>query len=426
MHRQRKTGRPSRLELLLLSAALMGIPAGCADDEGHSGPARTESAPISARVFQVAERDWPQAVATQGNLVADETAVIGAKVPGRVDHVAVDLGDFVTAGSVLASLDRREYRERVRQAEAELTQARSAIGLDPEDDVEKLNPHASPIVVEQKALWEQAKSDRDRASVLRTRQAATEAQYEAAVAAEQVAAARHTSALNSVREKIALVRVKAALLEVARQDFEDAELRAPFDGRIRERHVSPGTYVQLGDPVVTIIRDNPLRYRGTVPEPYASSLAIGQKVRLRVAEGAELPEVTISRISPALDPFSRSLLFEALVPNEEHAIQAGQFSQGEVLLGDSRRVIALPRSAVVEFAGTRKVWKVVDGLAVEQSVETGARQENMVEVLAGIAPGDQVLMDGAKGRSARVEIQEVIAANPVDAGIGMSGDPAPR
>jgi RND family efflux transporter MFP subunit len=371
----------------------------------------------------VGEQSWPQVVATQGDLVADETTVVGAKVAGRIESVSVDLGDVVEAGAVLASLDRRDYQERQRQAEAELAQSRAAIGLDADADLATVDPHASPVVVEQKALWDQARADLDRIRGLRARQAVTDTQYEGAVAAEQAAGARHRAALNAVREKIALIRVRATQLEVARREFEDAEIRAPFHGRVQDRHVAPGMYVQVGDAVVTLIRDDPLRYRGTVPEPYASSIAVGQRVRLRVAAGAELPEVTITRISPALDPLSRSLLFEALVPNEDHAIQAGRFSQGEVILDRTRQVVALPQSAVVEFAGTRKVWKVVDGKAVEQPVETGAKRADLVEILGGLKPGDQVLIDGAKGRPAKVETEEVAAANPPDDRAGRTAAP---
>ncbi|QDV32401.1 efflux RND transporter periplasmic adaptor subunit [Tautonia plasticadhaerens] len=414
---------PPGLPLVLLSGLLLSGLTGCSETEGIAATPRPAPPPLRVRVVRVAEQDWDRVVATQGNLVADETTVVGTKVAGRIDRVHVDLGDFVEAGTVLASLDRRELQEQVRQAEAELVQARAAIGLDPDDALDEVEPETCPIVLEQKALWDQARADRDRSAALRNRQVATDTEYETALTAEQVAKARHASAINSVREMIAMARVRAAQLELARQALADAEIRAPFDGRVQDRRVAPGMYVQVGDPVITLIRDDPLRYRGTVPEAFASSLAIGQVVRLRVQQGPALPDVEISRISPAIDPFSRSLLFEARVPNTDHAIQAGQFSQGEVMLDESRRTIALPGSAVVEFAGTRKVWKVVDGQAVEQPIELGLRRGDLVEILGGLDPGDLVLVDGSEGRTAEVEIRdEVIASLP---GAGAGGPPSP-
>ena len=399
------------IELLLVGVCV----AGCSESDTTSPQRSSSSEPIRARVLQVTEQAWPLVVPTQGDLVADETTVVGAKVAGRVERVLVDLGDAVKAGTVLVSLDQQEHQERVRQAEAELTQVRAAIGLGKEDSLDRLDPHSAPTVVEQKALWDQARADRDRLEALHKRNAATDTQLAAVIATEQVGKARLTSAINSVRENIALVRVRTAQLELARQQLEDAEIRAPFDGRIQERHVAAGTYVQVGDAVVTLIRDDPLRFRGTVPELYASNIALGQRVRLRTAQGPTLPEVPITRISPALDPLSRSLLFEALVPNQNHAIQAGQFTQGEVLLDQSRQTIALPKSAIVQFAGTQKVWKVVDGQAVEESVETGEKRNGLVEILSGVQAGDQVLIDGSEGRSTKVDVEEIVAGSTDDA-----------
>ncbi|WP_169976938.1 efflux RND transporter periplasmic adaptor subunit [Tautonia rosea] len=419
------SGPPEFLLLGLLFALAAGS-TGCSESEGGAATVTPTPSPIRATLVEVSEQQWPSEVATQGNLVADETTVVGAKVAGRIDQVHVDLGDFVEAGTVLASLDRRELQEQVRQAEAELIQARAAIGLDLQDSLDEVEPEAFPIVLEQKALWDQARADRDRSAALRNRQVATDTEYETALTAEQVARARYAAAINSVRELIATARVRTAQLELARQALEEAEIRAPFDARIQDRHVSPGMYVQVGAPVATLIRDDPLRYRGTVPELFASSLAIGQLVRLRVETGPELPEVTISRISPSIDPLSRSVLFEASVPNPDHAIQAGQFSQGEVVLDQSRRIIALPKSAVVEFAGTRKVWKVVDGSAVEQPVELGGHRDDLIEILDGLEPGEQVLLDGSLGRPAPVEIPMEIAALHNDGGSGEHPSKFPR
>ncbi len=409
-----RTGFPLSLLLLLLAGLLLLSASGCSETEGNADTTLLASGSVEARVIQVREQDWPQVVATQGNLDADEVTVVGAKVAGRIDQVAVDLGDQVNKGALLASLDRREHQERVRQAEAELTQALASIGLDRAADLSELDPQTTPIVIEQKALWDQSRIDRDRLSSLRNRQVAAGTDYDSAVTAEQVAKARYATAINEVLEKIATARVRDAQLALASQQLEDAEIRAPYDSRIQDRHVSAGSYVQIGDPIVTLIRDNPVRYRGTVPEPYASSIAIGQTVRLFVESRPESIEVAITRISPAIDPFSRSLLFEAIVPNEDRSIQAGRFSQGEVVLDEARRAVALPKSAIVQFAGTQKVWKVVKGHAVEQPIEIGEKRKDRVEILSGLEPGDLVLIDGSKGRDAKVEIQEIIGIERAD------------
>jgi membrane fusion protein (multidrug efflux system) len=151
-----------------------------------------------------------------------------------------------------------------------------------------------------------------------------------------------------------------------------------------------------------LVRTNPLRYRGTLPERYAHWLSIGQTVRVSVNAGAEPCLSQVSRISPALDPGSRALTFEAEVDNGGGRLRAGQFAEATVELDRQRQALVVPATAIVEFAGTEKVWKVTEGLCREQPVQTGERREGWVEIVAGLSAGDVILVEGRLGREARV------------------------
>ncbi len=96
--------------------------------------------PVSAAVMTIEPQPWPAIVRTQGNLVADDVAVVGAKVAGRVAQTVVELGQEVHEGDPLVRLDPVEFEMQVTQAEAQLLQARSAVGLKPGDPLEKLEP----------------------------------------------------------------------------------------------------------------------------------------------------------------------------------------------------------------------------------------------------------------------------------------------
>jgi len=384
----------------MLAAALNGCGRSSTDDSaGVSRPAT----PIRAEVLSIERVRWPTIVRTQGSLFADEVAVVGAKVAGRIAEVHVELGDVLKAGDPLVTLDQEEFRLQVAQAEAQLQQTRAAVGLRVDDPVEKLNPENSPPVREAKAVWDEARARRDRARQLRSQNAGTEAELEQAVAAEQVAAAQHASAINSVNEKIALIGVRAAELSLARQRLADAVIPAPFDGPVEERHVAPGAFVQIGMPIVTLVRDNPLHFRGRMPERYSRRLRVGQEVRLQVEAVAQPRVARVTRISPTLDPLSRSLLFEARVDNADGRLWAGIFAEAEVIIDSDAETIVVPESALGEFAGVEKVWKVVDGSAREQIVLTGERRDGRVEIVDGLAPGDVILGDADLGRVARVD-----------------------
>jgi RND family efflux transporter MFP subunit len=371
--------------------------------------------PIRAEVLSIERAAWPTMVRTQGSLFADEVAVVGAKVAGRIAEVHVELGDVLKAGDPLVTLDQEEFRLQVAQAEAQLQQTRAAVGLRPDDPVESLDPENSPPVREAKAVWDEAKAKRDRARQLRSQNTVTQAELEQMVAAEQVAAAQHASAINSVNEKIALIGVRAAELSLARQRLSDAVIPAPFDGLVDERHVAPGAFVQIGVPIVTLVRDNPLHFRGRMPERHSRRLRVGQEVRLQVEAVAQPRVVQVTRISPTLDPLSRSLLFEARVDNADGLLWAGIFAEAEVVIDSDAEKIVVPESAVAEFAGVEKVWKVVDGSAQEQIVLTGERRDGRIEIIDGLAPGDAILGDADLGRVARVDAIEAARPQTTDA-----------
>ena len=392
----------SRFAAWALCGAL--LPLGCGTSTETPSAATTQPVPtIEAELVRVQARSWPTIVRSQGNLVADEVAVVGAKVAGRVAEVHVDLGDFVRAGKPLAHLDQSEFLLEVAQAEAQLAQARSAVGLKPGDPVDQLDPESSPPVRQEQATWDEAKANLDRSTRLQTQGAITDSEYDQFVAAERVAEARYASALNSVHEKIALVGVREAELSLARDRLLDATIPAPFDALVQQRHVAPGVYVDVGDAVATMVRANPLRFQGTIPERHAQRLALGQEVRLKIESIAEPRTVRITRISPALDRLSRSLLFEAEVDNSDRRLRTGLFAEAEVVLDPDAEVLVVPASAVVEFAGAEKVWKVVDGRAAEQEVLTGGRRGEGIEIIEGLVTGDLILQDAAGGRIAKVQ-----------------------
>ena len=100
--------------------------------------------------------------------MADEDAVVCSKIPGRVEQVAIDIGDVVRKGQTLVTLDRRELDLRLLQAQAQLRTACAAVGMSPEADESKLDHHrSSPLMLEQ-ALVEEAQTAVNRARPLVT------------------------------------------------------------------------------------------------------------------------------------------------------------------------------------------------------------------------------------------------------------------
>jgi len=418
--------RLSRTAGLWLGICLLAA-AGCGQSPAEPGAvAATPEAPVlRTEVMSVTAQPWPTLVLVSGSMFADERAVVGAKVAGRVAEVNIDLGDTVSAAEPLVSLDRQDFELQVTQAEAQLEASRASVGLAAGDPVEKLNPVNSPPVREAEAVWNEAKTKSQRWSQLRQQNAVTEADADAVKAGEEVAAAKYSAALNGVREKIATIGVRGAELALAQQRLADAVVAAPFDGLVVERHVAPGSFVQIGDPIATIVRTDPLHFRGMISERYARRLSLGQPVEVQIESISEPRTARVTRISPTLDPLSRALLFEAEFANPDRSIRPGLFAEGKVTLDAESEAVVLPESAVIEFAGVEKVWKVVDGSATEQVVATGERRDGQIEILDGVTAGETVLVRAAEGRVARVEPIEHPAVDPAMTGAGGSDGSQP-
>jgi membrane fusion protein (multidrug efflux system) len=248
----------------------------------------------------------------------------------------------------------------------------------------------------ERALIDEARAAVARAEQLRPRGVVTASEFERVEAQLKTAEARYHSALNNVGEQIALIGVRRAELAIAQQQFDDAQIVAPFDGIVQLRNVAAGEYVQVGQAMVTLVRADKLRFTAGVPERRAGEVRVGQEVHLHLP-GDRPVVAAVSRISPMVTQTSRSLLIEADVENRGLLWRAGQFAEGEIIVNRDEQVLAVPAAAVSEFAGVQKVWLVREGQAVEQPIRVGRRDLARVEVLSGISPGDLVVGNSHDG-----------------------------
>jgi len=419
----KKLGIPEMIGLVLIALAVGTL--GCtnkatADKPSETVVKRPAAKPVALTPVQL--RDWPATVRVQGSLHGDEQAVIGAKVAGRVKVVKVEFGTVVQAGDVIAQLDPEEFDLQVKQAEAQLEQVRAKVGLKPGQPDDELNPLKSPPVLQEKALLEEARANLDRTEQLHRQGTVTTAELHQREAALSVAEARFEASLNSVDEQIALLGVRKAELALAREHQSEATVKAPFTGVIQERRVAPGVYVRVGDPMVTLVRTHPLRFRTGVPEREALNVHLGQPVQI-VIEGIEKPiDGKICRISPALDLSSRSLWIEVDVPNAGGQLRAGLFAEADIVVDPDQKLLAVPADSIIEFAGIEKVWLVQDGQLKERRVNTGRRARGLVEVLGGVGPGERIALDASRVRGNEQAVPDEIglASGPERSAQGQS------
>jgi RND family efflux transporter MFP subunit len=399
-------------------------------------PPRPASPVIKALPVTVAvadAREVQRMVQTIGSLVAWDDLQVKTEQPGTIARLLADLGDHVTRGAVLAEYDAREFALAVKQAEADLLSAEQSLARaratvqSSEAALRRTRDGLATLdaeVARTRSELDWAKSELERNQELFRKQLIAARDVDNARNLHNVAAARLATAvaardqhpdqvriaeaqLDSDRAQLrvteAEVARREATLGIARKRLGDTTIRAPFAGAVAKRYVNAWEYVKENTAVFSLVKLDPLKYTGSVPERYAPDLKVGQRVELAVEA---YPNRTfagqVTRVSPAVEVQTRSLALEGRVANGDGQLRPGFFAKGAVLTRKDAAVAFVPAEAVVYFVGISKVFVVRNGKAEERRVKPGARQGAWVEIAEGVKPGEAVavsnlsqLFDGA-------------------------------
>ena len=374
--------------LIVSAAACTGETKAAQEKQAAASPAP----PRQVRVLEAVEQRVARTVVATGTLAAEDQVVVGTKVPGRLAEIAVDMGTRVRRGQVVARLDASDYRLRVEQAAAALQQARVRLGLEATGTDERVDLEQTSIVRQARAVLEEAKLTRDRSLKLMEQDLIARAQLDTAEANLKVAEGRYHDALEEVRNRQALLSQRRSELELARQQLADTAMASPIDGAVAIKQASVGEYLAAGAPVATVVRLHPLRLRVNVPEREAADVRTGQAVRLTVEGDPTVYQGRVVRLSPIVQEQNRTLSVEAEIPNERALLKPGAFARADIVTQASDPVIRVPTSALVTFAGIEKLLVVRQGKIVEVRVQTGRRANDSVEIVGGLKPGEQVVL----------------------------------
>jgi len=199
----------------------------------------------------------------------------------------------------------------------------------------------------------------------------------------------------SADESASNLAVSTAAVELARVQLEKAHIVAPFSGIVGLRHVSVGEYIAAGQALVNLEAIDPVKADFRVPERFLPAIKVGQTIRIKVdAFPGEMFEGKVYAIDPRLDIAGRSLVVRAMVPNRDQRLRPGLFARISVLLQLKEDALSVPEQAIVPQGDSQFVFKIVDGTAKLTKVITGTRREGRVEIIEGLAAGDQVVTAG--------------------------------
>ena len=377
--------------VFLLFLAVTPWLAACGDGPSAASRAAAPPAVAAVKVVRLQLEPLARSVTVSGTLAAEEQVTLSFKVTGRVEDLRVDLGSNVNKGDLIARLTPTDFELRLRQSDAALQQARARLGLDPDSESDAVDPDQTALVRQARAAMTEARRNRERIATFVERGISAKADLETADSALEIAEGRHQDALEEVRNRQAVLAQRRSEVALARQQLDDTSLRSPIDGVVRERLVFAGEYRAAGTPIVTVVRQHPLRLQLSVPERAATTVSVGQRVLVTVEGDPTTHEGRVSRVSPSILEGTRTLPIEAEIPNTAGRLRPGTFAKADIVTAEAPALV-VPQSALVMFAGIEKVLVVKDGKVQEKRVRTGLRVGDRVELLEGVAAGEMVIV----------------------------------
>jgi RND family efflux transporter MFP subunit len=299
-------------------------------------------------------RDMDLSYTAEAVVEAVRQSTVSAQIAGRIVDLRFDVGDYVQKGQVIARIDERAATQaeaasvaQVREAQAALANARA--------QYERSKQLLAQKFISQAAL-DKAQSD-----------------YRAAQA--------RVSAL--------LAGAGAAATE---RSF--ATIVAPYSGVVSARYVELGEMATPGKPLMTGFDPSSLRVVATVPQAQVAAIQAGARARVEVPSTGKWIDVRNMVVVPSADPRTHTTRIRLELPEDVRGVYPGVYARAHFVTGSALKLL-VPRSAVVHRSEVTGVYVVDDkGDARLRQIRLGeASDENYVEVLAGVRPGERVALD---------------------------------
>ena len=322
-------------------------------------------------VAQVERGTLREVISLVGSLKPKEQVEVSPKITGRVEKIYVDVGDQVEAGAVLAELEGEELDQQVRRAEATMAVAEASVG--------------------------QRRAELDNARADQTRSAELQAQGLISLQAHQTAETRVAVVESQLRlAEAQVLQAKADLTELQIR-LQQTRILSPLTGWVARRYVHPGALVNPNVPLLTLLQLSTMVAQVNVPERDLTRLRVGNRGSVTIdALAGRIYEGRVARISPLLDPTTRSGLVEIEIPNPNSELKAEMFARIQMNLGTERQALLVPREAVVLRGQTTGVNVLLADRVQFRPIHTGTATEQGVEVLEGLTEGATVVTRGTQ------------------------------
>ncbi len=312
-----------------------------------AAPAR----PVAVEVWTVQAGPFEKTRRYPGTVEAVRRVRLAARITGRVTAVHVREGDEVARGDVVVALEAAELEDDVRRLEAARRRTQAEL-----------------------AYWK-TELRRD----------------ERLLASRTIAPSKRDQTRRMVETLTAALDETEQALAAARTRLGYARIRAPFAGRVQTVWTERGDLAVPGKALVEIVAPAPLKVVAEVPQADVPRLRPGLAVRVHVPAAGSTWTGRVDRVYPALDPASRSGRFEVRLP-ERARVLPGMAVEAEVVLARRPRAVVVPHQALIRRPEGVGVYVVQGGVARWRPVEAGEVEAGRAEILAGLEPGDVLIL----------------------------------
>jgi RND family efflux transporter MFP subunit len=363
--------------ILLAGGFLLG---GCGDkiEPGHT--ARGAGSTVKTAVAEAKLTQQPFLYEAVATITPRTASTLSSKLMGTVRAVNVREGDRVKQGDLLVVVDQRQVTAQLSRAEAGLQEARRA-------ETSALSAFEST-----KAAADLAASTYTRYEQLLSSDSVSQQEFDEVEARHrqaQAAMAQSKAMLAAARSRVSQAQ---ATVESAAVGKKDAQVRAPYAGKITAKLVEEGDLASPGTPFLTLEKEGEYYADLVLPERHIQAVSLDMPVQVNVPSlGKTILEGRIDRIVPLADARSRSFQLKVSLPQTE-PLRSGMFARVNIPVGEAG-LLLIPTSAVVSQGQLDGVFSVdQEQIAHYRLVRLGRTYENRVEILAGLKPGDRYVL----------------------------------
>ena len=327
--------------------------------------------PMTVELANAKRAAMLQEVRVVGNLIGEATVAVAPRTAGRLQDISVRLGDRVSRGQRVAKIEDFEIVEQVKQAEAAQEVSAATIRQREADlQLALTSVERSRNLFQRQLLPKQTLDD-------------NEARYQSAIAQLDLARAQNSQS--------------KARLDELRINLANTIIVSPVNGFVSKRSVDPGAFVSQNAPIVDVVDISRVRLVVNIVERDLKELHAGAHAQVEVdAYPGEKFAGRIARVAPVLDPATRTAPIEIEIVNSDFRLKPGMYARVGITTDVKKETLVVPINAVADLGGRRGVFQHVNGVAVFRTVELGTENKDVVEVLAGLNDGDQVITTGAR------------------------------